>query len=425
MAADSYGIIMEKNSSLVATRSVLHFIPTAKVKRLFSFTGARVLLMCSLAFLFVRVQAQSTQPLVNPIDTVLEYKPAPGQFMNTPYSPYVKGGGYAAVLARANEMVQDNKIITLGGWGGYIVVRLKQPIINHPDQPDFEVSGNVMPEAGGLNSAEPGIIMVMEDVNANGLPDDEWCEIRGSEYERSTNQYEITYYKPEDPLGEIHWTDNQGGGGTIKRNPFHTDNSYYPAWESRSKIVLTGRLLPDNVELVDNPSDPSSPLFNLKPFDYGYADNHPWGTDKSGIDLDTAVGADGTPRTLSKAHFVKVYTGVNRDAGHLGELSTEFGGIRLLELHKKEEPIDTTSLQGVTPNLIRVEVSGNSLVVTASGIVNGSVNVYGINGTCYISAVLQEGRAILPVSPLEGNKEPLIVVLRDRDKVLSWCKLCF
>ena len=40
----------------------------------------------------------------------------------------------------------------------------------------FAIQGNAFD-----SSNEPGIVWVMQDVNGNGLPDDEWYELRGSE----------------------------------------------------------------------------------------------------------------------------------------------------------------------------------------------------------------------------------------------------
>ena len=66
--------------------------------------------------------------------------------------------------------------------------------------------------------------------NGNGLPDDEWYELAGSEYgkDTETRNYEITYYRPQPANGDIRWTDNQGGEGFVYRNSYHQQDSYYP-----------------------------------------------------------------------------------------------------------------------------------------------------------------------------------------------------
>lgn len=39
----------------------------------------------------------------------------------------------------------------------------------------------------------------MQDINGNGLPDDEWYELKGSEAgkEETIQNFEVTYYRPE------------------------------------------------------------------------------------------------------------------------------------------------------------------------------------------------------------------------------------
>lgn len=39
---------------------------------------------------------------------------------------------------------------------------------------------------------------VMQDVNGNGLPDDTWYQLKGSEYgkEETIETYAVTYYRP-------------------------------------------------------------------------------------------------------------------------------------------------------------------------------------------------------------------------------------
>ena len=47
-------------------------------------------------------------------------------------------------------------------------------------------------------SSEPGIVWVMQDENGDGLPNDTWYELRGSEYGKAETwqDYAVTYHKP-------------------------------------------------------------------------------------------------------------------------------------------------------------------------------------------------------------------------------------
>lgn len=74
--------------------------------------------------------------------------------------------------------------------------------------------------------------MVSFDTNLNGLPDDEWYELAGSEYYKpeTIKNYRITYDRPdpnkipEPDMGQqwsdatyVPWKDNQGNTGYIAK----------------------------------------------------------------------------------------------------------------------------------------------------------------------------------------------------------------
>ncbi len=66
-------------------------------------------------------------------------------------------------------------MLSLGGFGGNIIVGFKQPIRNITGEYDFKVYGNASYNMYGTGtgkpggSAEPGIVLVSKDVNGNGL----------------------------------------------------------------------------------------------------------------------------------------------------------------------------------------------------------------------------------------------------------------
>jgi hypothetical protein len=112
-------------------------------------------------------------------------------------------------------------------------------------------------------SSEPGIVYVMQDANGNGLPDDTWYELAGSEFSKGTTnrKYSVTYTKPASATADIPWTDSDGKSGVIGRNTYHSQN-YYPAWAAAgtatygsaagivnvtaNSLKFTGTRLPDN-----------------------------------------------------------------------------------------------------------------------------------------------------------------------------------
>lgn len=355
-----------------------------------------------------------TESPENAIDTVLEYCPAPGQFMNGLYSAYQKGDNYAKVLARAHRVIAEREepgLLSLGGYGGYIVVRMRRPIVNFPNQPDFECVGNALFPSEQGASSEPGIVWVMEDSNGNGLPDDQWYEIKGSEYDRATANYKITYHRPAQPLGEVPWEDNQDKSGVIPRNEYHEENSYYPGWVSRKKMTFEGRLLPPNVQELHPDDDPSITLFSLQPFEYGYADNYNEGHPKAGLDLEDAISTDGTPHPLRQAHFVKVYTGLNQVVGVLGETSTEFSSIRLL-------PQDTTGTDLAKATAPRLLLTPQSIELSSPYSNDATLKILSPTGVCIATTTGINGSWSIDRSRLLENQVLVLVLTSHSGRVL-------
>lgn len=286
------------------------------------------------------------------ITKVLEYRPAPGQFVNT-MPAYEEGDTQETMNEKVLNAIGNNKkgLITLGGYGGYVTVGFDHTIRNAKDANDFLVLGNAF-----ANNSEPGIIQVAYDVNQNGQPDEEeWFEIAGSAhldpkqetwYEQVKQagnivetylDYSITYKKPakepttnEEKENYIYWEDNKGHKGYKVMNQYHSQ-PYYPQWIEEEQLVFTGTCLPQN---GINQGTEQVPCFVLSSFKYGYADNYPNNAAEAGIDIDWAVDKNGKPANLPGVDFIKIYTGVNQENGWLGENSTEVCGVTDLNLTK-------------------------------------------------------------------------------------------
>ena len=163
------------------------------------------------------------------ISEVLEYKPAPGQFINS--SPW-------GIPNSANSLIGGvTGSMSLGAFGGYVIFKFANPVENHPDNPfgvDFTIFGNPLDEW-----SEQGIVSVMKDENENGLPDDTWYELAGSEYFFSSTikNYEVNYTNPNQAsAADVPWTDNQGDSGAVLANGFHTQ-PYYPLADSFPEVA--------------------------------------------------------------------------------------------------------------------------------------------------------------------------------------------
>ncbi len=266
---------------------------------------------------------------------VFDYVPAPTQYMNTTTTAFRTGfTEKSEILAYASQRLRERSFVSLGAFGGYIVVGFERPVPNVAGEYDLKVYGNayynkVTQQHRPGGSAEPGIVWVATDTNGNGLPDDEWYELAGSEYgsDNEIRDYEITYYRPVPSDADVRWTDNQGGEGCIYRNAYHTQESYYPLWVADDTLTFKGTRLKDNAVQENG-------IWVGYCYGWGYADNHPNDTEGCRLKLDWAVDAQGRPAELKQIDFVRIYTAVNQPVGELGELSTELTGVE--NLHYQE-----------------------------------------------------------------------------------------
>lgn len=256
---------------------------------------------------------------------VYEFVPAPGQFVNeTNTAGYNGERTHEAACAYAQKRLDNELYVSLGGWGGYIVVGFDHSIENKGGY-DFSIKGNAFD-----SSNEPGIVWVMQDVNGDGLPNDEWYELKGSEYGKSETiqDYAVTYFRPG-PNMDTQWQDNKGNKGAIDRlGNYHPQEFYFPLWIDADSYTLYGTCLKHRTE-----QSSATGMWSNNPFGWGYADNigddmpdknNP-GAAAIGnfFKISDAVNLDGTPANLPHIDFIKVQTGVNVKAGWLGENSTE------------------------------------------------------------------------------------------------------
>ena len=264
---------------------------------------------------------------------VFDYTPAPGQFINE-----LKTGGFdgtqttmEAAIAYAEQRLSDENWVSLGGFGGYIVVGFDHSIDNSGDY-DLAILGNSF-----SGSSEPGIVWVMQDENGNGEPDDTWYELAGSETGKAetVQNYAVTYYRPSGAGMPVQWSDNLGNHGEVDYlAQFHRQDYYYPLWIDTDSYTLTGTCLaPRNYDASGN----GSYWVNAE-YEWGYADNFSpidrvgEGDNSNAVanvnyfDISKAIDCDGEPINLEFIDFVKVQCGVNAKSGWLGELSTEVFG---------------------------------------------------------------------------------------------------
>jgi hypothetical protein len=290
------------------------------------------------------------------ITQVFEYRPAPGQFVNT-MPEYEDGDTEETMCKKAQESIsgKNDVMVSLGGFGGYITFGFDHTVVNATGEKDFKIKGNSFYAASNPNpdapaeggSCEPGIVLVSLDRNNNGIPDDEWYELAGSEYYKpeTKHNYQITYYKPDankiatpqpnSPISDttyIRWTDNLGKEGYVHKNVYHRQD-YFPKWLDTGQLTFGGTILANNA--VDESSNKNGSYYVLYAYDWGYVDNHPNEyEDKISFDIGWAVDKNGNAVHLPGIDFIRVYTGVNQQCGWLGETSTELA--RAEDLHIQE-----------------------------------------------------------------------------------------
>jgi hypothetical protein len=272
------------------------------------------------------------------ISKILEFRPAPGQFINLTST----GTPEAAESIKGPE----RGLVSLGSAGGYIVFQFDKPVINDPNHPygvDFTLFGNPLPEW-----SEPGMVYVMKDENGNELADDTWYVLAGSDFFFSSTlkEHSIIYYEPGQEDSDIAWENNAGEYGFLVHNSFH-QQPYYPG------ILFDAGFYEDNCQFdlirISGNLDPFAPGA-IKSYKraFGYADNRPslywdaelpdnpytWEQEGYGgdpFDLDWALNEQGQYIELDTVHFIKLQTSMYGVKQAVGEISTEITAGRLTQ----------------------------------------------------------------------------------------------
>lgn len=163
----------------------------------------------------------------------------------------------------------------------------------------------------------------------------------------------------------IYWEDNLGHNGYENKNSYHKQ-SYWPEYAGNT-ITITGEYLPNisfdtsgnGTNYVQDAKWWGFPL-NDKGWGqgaYGYVDCYPNSHACSTIDIDWAVDGNGNAVHLDHIDFVKVQSGVHKQSGWIGEISTEFCGIEDLHMKGEKVTVDTS----VTPDINSIPNSGDAL----------------------------------------------------------------
>lgn len=361
------------------------------------------ILFASLLSLAVAANAQSKQTI-----KVIEYCPAPGQFINN--LPSIDAGmSQEERLKVCEEQLEDGNPVCLGAAGGYITLSLDQPIKNGKGS-DLRILGNafysqsdpVYGDATIGGNVEPGIVYAGVGASSETA---QWYELAGSEYYTTQrHNFKITYHKPTAETGDhslpcsifdkyirfaASWTEPDGtpcdSTGYLMKNSFHMQ-SYWPQWEDKEEITFHGSRLPDNaINYGGDGSDADNPqywiTYRYASDSYGYADAAPNSDDTyTTFDLDWAVDKNGNPVNIDHADFIRIQTGVLQQCGWTGETSTEVAG--LVNLHllpgyddnpiiitPRQRPSSVNGIDGNAPReTMRLSIDGRRLTSPERGI---------------------------------------------------------
>ncbi|MDR2516585.1 MAG: leucine-rich repeat domain-containing protein [Spirochaetaceae bacterium] len=264
--------------------------------------------------------------------TAFAFVPSPDQFCGT-YPPIdvsgENGHNEAWVANEHTKMLRGEPYDHTGsgaywdGWSipflGYFIFGWDHSIARRDGGREIGINGNNFGDW-----TEPGIVSVMQDTNGNGLPDDTWYELKGSQHGRYGHipRYALTVFRPWQKyhngsqwVGHMIWVDNQGNSGSYRQQfPFFVDGDYITF--SGGVIAFTSSV----TGYVDTPTY----LFSI-------AD---------------AVEADGSAvdPPLTHIDFARVHGAIRGMAGAFGGLSAEM-----------KHPYDasmppSTVMQGQGPN---------------------------------------------------------------------------
>lgn len=249
---------------------------------------------------------------------------------------YVYGPGQHAAQAKSTDTqfiignpAKHSGWLYLGGFGGYVVAGFSANIPNL-EGADFEVFA--LPGAG----PEPAVVSVMSDDNNDGLPNETWYELKGSQFENSQRKYTVTYYKALSDKVNITWSDSESNTGELKAG-FGANNTSAWWWSETLTETVTfhGTRLPDAYE-YNQVGEMSNWTVSEGRFEWGYAENKS-GTDfnpqsnSNRLDISNAVDVNGNSVHLDHIRFIKIQSAVLQQAGWLNEVSPEIrgaGGLR-------------------------------------------------------------------------------------------------
>lgn len=284
---------------------------------------------------------------------VIEYAPAPGQFVND--ARFNDPSRALGAPVGGGMLSPDNsKVVTLGGFGGTITLGFDRRVLDDPRNPmglDAIVFGNAAYVAGDPNRrwAEAATIEISLDVNGNGLADDPWYlvvppQISGP-VARVSRTWDDNIGDPTHPPHAASWVPpGRTGqwqtwayelpvsvfGGPVVLNPLGPLSTAEGVWgvADQTPTLLLGDMTADDV--VDVPwMGPE--WFYTRPDDPMTVGISPGSGGGDAFDIAWAIDpGTGLPALLPGFDFIRITTAVDVVHPLLGEISAEIGGVAIV-----------------------------------------------------------------------------------------------
>lgn len=270
---------------------------------------------------------------------VVGYSPAPGQFVNNPALNDPTAALGAPTGGLPGEPVTTD-VVTLGGFGGSITLKIAQTVWDEPCNPfgvDAIVFGNALYVSNDPRRrfAEAAHVEISYDANGNGLADDAWYVIRGSSLAPvpldsfRTQAWDNDPGTPTPPSNAL-WYPNSVLGPSFDTNAYELP----PAFAS-NVIVLPPQATEEAIwgyadftPTLGLPSGADPTVFYSSPDDPLTIGITPGSAGGDGIDIAWAVDpTTGAPANLPGFDFIRITTAVDTVIGPLGEVSAEIAGV--------------------------------------------------------------------------------------------------
>lgn len=293
--------------------------------------------------------------------SVLSYQPAPGQFVNSAqYNDPARAMGAPTGGGTVNP--DNTGAVTLGGFGGSIVLGFDRPIQNDARNPmglDFIIFGNASYVSGNPNRrfAECAVVEVSRDDNNNGIADDAWYLIPGShlagpfdaslhsvtwDNDPGNSTYPpalASWLPPGTPAlpASFVWSTTTHrlptavfGGSAVLSNPHGQEATTEGVWgyADHTPTLLLGDMNGDN-QIEDIEIAPED--FYTVPDDPMVVGISAGSGGGDAFDIAWAVdAATGQPAALDRINFVRITNPVDALLGPVGEWSAEIDAVAIV-----------------------------------------------------------------------------------------------